>query len=97
MKLAPKKCYFLRKSVKFLGHIVDEHGVLTDPDKVQRISSMTVTDLMEADGVTPSEKRAQSFLCMLNFYQHFQGRLLSTCKGPVLTAGWSESEERQKA
>lgn len=28
-KLAPKKCYFLRKSVKFLGHIIDGHGVST--------------------------------------------------------------------
>ena len=71
LKLAPKKCYFLRKSVKFLGHIVDEHGVSTDPGKVESISSMTVNDLMEADGVTPSEKRTRSFLGMLNFYQHF--------------------------
>lgn len=29
LKLAPKKCLFLRKSVKFLGHIIDEHGVST--------------------------------------------------------------------
>ncbi|KAL2095370.1 hypothetical protein ACEWY4_010089 [Coilia grayii] len=71
LKLAPKKCHFLRKSVKFLGHIVDEHGVLTDPGKVESISSMSVADLMDADGVTPLEKRVRSFLGMLNFYQHF--------------------------
>lgn len=71
MKLAPRKCHFLRKSVKFLGHIVDEHGVSTDPEKVENISRMTVADLMEADGATPSEKRVRSFLGMLNFYQHF--------------------------
>ena len=71
LKLAPRKCHFLRGSVKFLGHIIDEHGVSTDPDKVECINNMTVADLMEADGVTPSEKRVRSFMGMLNFYQHF--------------------------
>lgn len=34
LKLAPKKCFFLRKSVRFLGHIVDEAGMSTDPSKI---------------------------------------------------------------
>lgn len=29
LKLAPKKCYFLRRSVRFLGHVVNKHGVAT--------------------------------------------------------------------
>ncbi|XP_076862436.1 uncharacterized protein LOC143514750 [Brachyhypopomus gauderio] len=33
LKLAPRKCHFLRSSVKFLGHIIDERGVSTDPRK----------------------------------------------------------------
>uniref|UniRef100_A0A3B1KC70 Gypsy retrotransposon integrase-like protein 1 n=1 Tax=Astyanax mexicanus TaxID=7994 RepID=A0A3B1KC70_ASTMX len=71
LKLAPKKCHFLRKSVKFLGHIIDKRGVSTDPSKVDSVSNMSKADLMEADGVTPSEKRIRSFLGMLNYYQHF--------------------------
>lgn len=71
LKLAPKKCFFLRKSVRFLGHIVDETGVLTDPSKVESITMMTSADLMEADGVTPSQKRIRSFLGVINYYQHF--------------------------
>lgn len=71
LKLAPKKCFFLRKSVKFLGHIVDEHGVSTDPSKVEIIANMSVAQLMEPDGVTPSQKRIRSFLGMINYYQHF--------------------------
>lgn len=71
LKLSPKKCYFLRKSVKFLGHIVDETGVSTDPCKVESIARMTCTDLMERDGVTPSQKHIRSFLGMVNYYQHF--------------------------
>ncbi|CAL9689220.1 unnamed protein product [Knipowitschia caucasica] len=71
LKLLPKKCFFLRRSVKFLGHIVDESGVSTDPSKVESISKMSCADLMEPDGVTPSPKRLRSFLGMVNYYQHF--------------------------
>ncbi|KAK0135029.1 Transposon Ty3-I Gag-Pol polyprotein [Merluccius polli] len=70
-RLAPKKCFFLRKSVRFLGHVVDEAGVSTDPSKIEGIMKMTSVDLMEADGVTPSARRVRSFLGMVNFYQHF--------------------------
>lgn len=71
LKLAPKKCFFLRKSVRFLGHVVDETGVSTDPSKIEGIMKMSRGDLMEADGVTPSAKRIRSFLGMVNYYQHF--------------------------
>lgn len=71
LKLSPKKCFFLRQSVKFLGHIIDESGVSTDPSKVESLSNMTSADLMELDGVTPSPKRVRSFLGMINYYQHF--------------------------
>ncbi|KAI4878077.1 hypothetical protein NFI96_011685, partial [Prochilodus magdalenae] len=72
LKLAPKKCYFLRRSVKFLGHIIDETGVSTDPCKVESISKMSTSDLMEPDGVTPSQKRIRSFLGMKDWPRHLQ-------------------------
>ncbi|KAL6481199.1 hypothetical protein MHYP_G00092790 [Metynnis hypsauchen] len=62
LKLAPKKCYLLRRSVRFLGHIVDVNGVATDPDKVKTITSMSEADLMLDDGVTPSQRKIKSFL-----------------------------------
>lgn len=71
LKLAPKKCFFLRRSVKFLGHIVDAAGVSTDPNMVENIANMTSADRMEPDGVTPSQKSVRSFLGMVNYYQHF--------------------------
>lgn len=71
LKLAPKKCHLLRRSVKFLGHIIDEKGVATDPGKVQAITAMTEVDLMMEDGVTPSERKIKSFLGMVMYYQRF--------------------------
>ncbi|KAM7370275.1 hypothetical protein PAMP_011541 [Pampus punctatissimus] len=80
LKLAPKKCFFLRRSVKFLGHIIDENGVSTDPSKVENITNMVTTDLMEPDGGTPSQKRIRSFLGMVNYYQHFVPRYSAIAK-----------------
>lgn len=57
LKLSPKKLYFLRRSVKSLGHIVGEEGVFTDPEKVQAITNVQVSDLMDPDGVTPCSKK----------------------------------------
>ena len=70
-KLAPKKCFFLRRSVKFLGHIICEKGIETDRDKVEAISKIQRVDLMEADGQTPCSKKIRSFLGMVMYYQHF--------------------------
>lgn len=57
LKLSPKKCYFLRRSVKFLGHIICGDGVKTDPSKVQAINDVQEADLMESDMETPSAKK----------------------------------------
>ncbi|TKS64959.1 Retrovirus-related Pol polyprotein from transposon opus [Collichthys lucidus] len=80
LRLAPKKCFFLRRSVKFLGHIIDENGVSTDPSKVENITNMVTTDLMEPDGMTLSQKRIRSFLGIVNYYQHFVPRYSAIAK-----------------
>jgi hypothetical protein len=77
LKLAPKKCHLLQRSVKFLGHFVDENGVSTDPEKVQAIATMSEEALMGDDGVTPSPKKLKSFLGMVMYYQRF----IQNCSG----------------
>ena len=37
LKLKPTKCYFGKKSVAFLGHIISDKGISTDPEKLKRI------------------------------------------------------------
>ena len=71
LKLSQKKCNFLRRSVKFLGHMVDADGVSVDQEKVSLISSFRREDLVESDGHTPSQKKVRSFLGMVLYYQHF--------------------------
>ncbi|KAJ8367055.1 hypothetical protein AAFF_G00333500 [Aldrovandia affinis] len=70
LKLSQKKCNFLRKSVRFLGHIVDASGVSVDQEKVAVISGFRKEYLMDADGCTPSQQKVRSFLCMVLYYQH---------------------------
>ena len=36
LKLAPKKCSFLKRKVIFVGHIVSAAGVEIDPDKTEK-------------------------------------------------------------
>lgn len=71
LKLAPKKCHFLRRSVKFLGHIICGDGVRMDPSKVQAINDVQEADLMDSDGKTPCAKKIRSFLGMVLYYHHF--------------------------
>ena len=44
LKLNPEKCQFFKKSVTFLGHIISDQGVSTDPEKIQAITTMADTD-----------------------------------------------------
>ena len=37
LKLSPKKCIFLQQSVPFLGHVVSDHSVSTDPKKIEAV------------------------------------------------------------
>ena len=41
LRTKPIKCVLGEKSLKLLGHIVDEHGIHTDPEKCRAISEMT--------------------------------------------------------
>jgi len=62
LKLNPSKCKFFRKSVSFLGHIVSEEGVETDPEKVRTIKEWPVPE---------SSKEVRSFLGLASYYRRF--------------------------
>jgi hypothetical protein len=42
LKLKPSKCCIMRERIKFLGHVVDEEGVTTDPEKTAAVENWPV-------------------------------------------------------
>ena len=62
LKLTAKKCHFFQKRVKYLGHIVSEEGIQTDPDKIDSVKSWK----------TPtSTKEVRQFLGFTGYYRRF--------------------------
>ena len=62
LKVKGKKCDFVRKEVHFLGHVVSEKGISTDPKKVEK-----VRQCLEPTKV----KEVRSFLGLTNYYRRF--------------------------
>lgn len=62
LKLSLDKCKFFQPSVKYLGHIVLENGVETDPQKIQTIKSWPSPQNL---------KGLRSFLGFSGFYRRF--------------------------
>ena len=56
LKLKPSKCKLFQTSLKYLGHIVSEKGIATDPTKIEAIRNWpvpkTVTDVRSFAGFT---------------------------------------------
>ena len=62
LKLKPEKCQLFRRGVEFLGHIVNESGVGTDPKKIECIKKWpTPTSVTEI----------RSFLGLCSYYRRF--------------------------
>ena len=58
LKIKPRKCSLFRKSVHYLGHIVSQQGVHTDPEKTKCVAAwstpMNLNDLRKFLGVLPT-------------------------------------------
>ena len=62
LKLSPNKCILLQKSVPFLGHVVRNHGVSTDPKKIEAVRSWPSPQ---------TAKDVKSFLGLCSYYSRF--------------------------
>lgn len=68
-----EKCKFFRNSIKYLGYVVDEHGLRTDPEKISAIVNFP----------TPtSAKEVKIFLGTCSWYRRFI-RNFSTIAAPL--------------
>ena len=62
LKIKASKCQLVRQSVNFLGHVVDEHGVGTDPQKVEAVMGWPMPQ---------SVPEVRSFLGLCGYYRSF--------------------------
>ncbi|KAK7922046.1 hypothetical protein WMY93_008948 [Mugilogobius chulae] len=62
LKLSLEKCKFFQSSVKYLGHVVSENGVETDPEKVSALKSWPIPRTF---------KELKSFLGFAGYYRRF--------------------------
>ena len=62
LKLKPSKCEFFKTSVTYLGHVVSQSGVKTDPDKIQALASWPEPKNIE---------ELRSFLGFTGYYRRF--------------------------
>ena len=62
LKLNPKKCELFREEVLYLGHMVTEEGISTEPSKVEAVTTWP----------TPKNKRdLRAFLGLCSYYRKF--------------------------
>ena len=62
LKLSPKKCNLFQKSVTFLGHVVSDEGISTDPEKVRAVKDWPVPTRVTD---------VRSFLGLCSYYRRF--------------------------
>ena len=62
LKLKPRKCSLFKRQVLFLGHIIGENGIQTDPSKVQAVTEWPVpADIHDV----------RSFIGLTSYYRRF--------------------------
>ena len=73
LKISPSKCRLFQKSIKFLGHIISQEGIQTDPAKIEAVTKYPVPK---------NVKEVRAFLGLTGFYRKFIpgfGKLVASC------------------
>ena len=62
LKVKPEKCHLFKPKIRFLGHVVSEDGIATDPDKICAITEWKVPETVE---------ELRSFMGLCGYYRKF--------------------------
>ena len=62
LKLKPSKCCLFQREIKYLGHILSEDGIATDPTKIEKVQNWPI----------PTERhQLHRFLAFCGYYRRF--------------------------
>ena len=89
---SPEKCEFLRHEIDILGHVINEHGIRTQPAKIDAILSWPIPQ---------NKKQLRSFLGTCQFYHRFV-KDFSAIASPLhsltsKTTAWAWGKHQQRA
>lgn len=88
LKLSPEKCKFFQSRVRYLGHIVSQEGIETDPEKVRALKTWPRPQTL---------KDLRSFLGFSGYYRRFVQDYSKIVKPLTsLTAGYPPSRKTGK-
>ena len=62
LKCKPSKCESLKDLIKYLGKMVDKHGIIPDPDAVEAVLTWNMPK---------TEHQLMNFLGFANYYREF--------------------------
>ena len=62
LMLKPIKCHFFKRQIEFLGHIVSQKGVETDPKKIKDVKELPIPRRV---------KDVRGFLGLTGYYRRF--------------------------
>ena len=79
LKVKPSKCEFFMTEVKYLGHVVSEQGIRTNPDK---------TEIIKTWPVPYNIKQLRSFLGFAGYYRRFVKDYSKIVKPFKRSFGW---------
>lgn len=92
LKLNPEKCKFCVNRIKYLGHVIDQDGIRTDPEKVSAIANWKEPRTV---------RQIRQFLGVASWYRRFI-RNFATTAAPLTAltrknAKWRWGPEEQRA
>lgn len=62
LKLKPTKCHFAKQELKFLGHVISQAGIATDPKKIESVQNFPIPRNL---------RQLRGFLGLASYYRKF--------------------------